>query len=236
MGFPMRKEGDGFVSRYLNRRLSFPITRALLRVAPNISPNTVSFGSFVIGISGALLFSLEFGVLGGIAVQFSSVLDGCDGEIARIKGKSSRFGAFFDSILDRYADIFIITGLLAYCLRTLKDRRIFDRFLLNEAFILLLGVFTLVGTFQVSYSAAKAQADFSRGFSRTLNGRDTRLFIIFLGGLASPLNPDFIFLSLLVIAMITNVSMVLRIVQASRWENEPSKLEAKWQNQGNEFQ
>ncbi len=173
------KKTDGLVSRYLNRRLSFPITRGLLRVVPNISPNTVTFISFVIGVFGALLFSLEFGVFGGIAVQLSSVLDGCDGEIARIKDKSSRFGAFFDSILDRYADIFIITGLLVYCLRTLKDRQIFTRFLLNEAIILLLGVFALAGTFQVSYSAAKAQADFSRSFSRTLQGRDTRMFIIF---------------------------------------------------------
>ncbi len=216
-----KKETDGFVSRYLNRRLSLPITRGLLRVVPNISPNTVTFISFVIGVFGALLFSLEFGVFGGIAVQLSSVLDGCDGEIARIKDKSSRFGAFFDSIMDRYADIFIITGLLVYCLRTLKDRPIFTRILLTEAIILLLGVFTLAGTFLVSYSAAKAQTDFTRHFTRALNGRDTRLFIIFLGGLTSPLDPGFIFLSLLVIAMITNISMVWRLVEASKWDNEP---------------
>ncbi|MFX0198041.1 MAG: CDP-alcohol phosphatidyltransferase family protein, partial [Candidatus Hodarchaeota archaeon] len=121
----MRKEGDGFISRYINRRLSFPITRALLRVAPNISPNTVSFISFVIGLLGALLYSLEFGILGGIVVQLSSILNGCDGEIARIKSKSSHFGAFFDSILDRYADSFIIMGLVIYCLKSLIEHRIF---------------------------------------------------------------------------------------------------------------
>ena len=223
MGFPTRKEGDGFVSRYLNRRLSFPITRALLRVAPNISPNTVSFISFVIGIFGALLFSLEFGVLGGIAVQLSSVLDGCDGEIARIQGKSSRFGAFFDSILDRFADSLIIIGLVVYCLKSLKGHRIFDLVRLTESLILLVGVLALLGTFQVSYSAAKGQVDFSRDFPRTLQGRDSRLFIIFLIGLVSPLNPGFVFLALLVLAVLTNVSVVWRMAVASEWGEQTQK-------------
>ncbi len=226
----MRKEGDGFISRYINRRLSFPITRALLRVAPNISPNTVSFISFVIGLLGALLYSLEFGILGGIVVQLSSILNGCDGEIARIKGKSSHFGAFFDSILDRYADSLIIMGLVIYCLKSLIEHRIFDLFQLNESLILFVGVLTLMGTFQVSYSAAKGQADFSRDFPRTLQGRDTRLFIIFLIGLVSPLNPGFVFLALLVLAVLTNVSVVWRMVVASKWGRETQKI------RGNKFQ
>ncbi|MFQ6123101.1 MAG: CDP-alcohol phosphatidyltransferase family protein [Candidatus Heimdallarchaeota archaeon] len=224
---PTRKEGDGFVSRYLNRRLSFPITRVLLRVAPNISPNTVSFVSFIIGIVGALLFSMEIGVLGGIAVQLSSVLDGCDGEIARIKGRSSRFGAFFDSILDRYVDSLVIMGLVVYCFKSLNGHRIFDLVRINELLILVVSVFTLIGTFQVSYSAAKGQVNFARDFSRTLQGRDFRLFVIFLSGLVSPLDASFIFLVLLILAALTNVSVVWRMVVASDWEKQTRETRRK---------
>jgi phosphatidylglycerophosphate synthase len=185
---PMGKETDGAVSRYLNRRLSFLLTRVLLFGIPNISPNVVSFVSFVIGGLGAIFFSLKWGILAGLAVQLSSILDGCDGEIARLQAKSSRFGAFFDSILDRYADSFIMMGLVVYCLRTLPTRQIFNLFLINDALILFIGFLALAGSFQVSYSAAKGQAEFSRDFSRTLQGRDTRLFIIFLVGLFSHLD------------------------------------------------
>ena len=214
---PTGKETDGFVSRYLNRRLSFLFTRVLLFTMPNISPNVVSFVSFVIGSLGAIFFSLKWGILAGLVVQLSSVLDGCDGEIARLQGKSSHFGAFFDSILDRYADSFIIMGLVAYCLRTIPTRQIFNLFRINDALILLIGILALAGTYQVSYSAAKGQAEFFRDFPRTLQGRDTRLFIIFLVGLASPFDPGFVFLGLLIITLLTNSSVVWRMSIASRW-------------------
>jgi len=214
---PMGKETDGAVSRYLNRRLSFLFTRVLLFGMPNISPNVVSFVSFVIGSLGAIFFSLKWGILAGFAVQLSSILDGCDGEIARLQAKSSHFGAFFDSILDRYADSFIIMGLVVYCLRTLPTRLIFNLFLVNDALILLMGVLALVGSFQVSYSAAKGQVEFSREFSRTLQGRDTRLFIIFVVGLVSPLDPGFVFLGLVLISLLTNLSVIWRMAVASRW-------------------
>jgi len=227
MVVPSGKETDGFVSRYLNRRLSFLFTRVLLLGMPNISPNVVSFISFVIGCLGAIFFSLQWGIIAGLAVQLSSVFDGCDGEIARLQEKSSRLGAFFDAILDRYADSFIIMGLVVYCLQTLPTRQIFNLFKVNEAFILLIGVLTLAGTFQVSYSAAKGQAEFSRDFPRTLQGRDTRLFIIFLVGLASHFDPGFVFLGLLIITLLTNTSVVWRIVIASRWRLVAKKKEIR---------
>jgi hypothetical protein len=80
-----------------------------------------------------------------------------------------------------------------------------------------MGVLALAGSFQVSYSAAKGQVEFSREFSRTLQGRDTRLFIIFLMGLVSPLDPGFIFLGLVLISLLTNTSVILRMTVASRW-------------------
>jgi len=43
--------------------------------------------------------------------QLSSILDGCDGEIARLKLLGSKYGGWFDQVLDRYSDLFIITGL-----------------------------------------------------------------------------------------------------------------------------
>ena len=52
-----------------------------------------------------------WGLLAGVVIQLASIIDGCDGEIARLKYRSSRFGAWFDTVLDRYADVAIAVGI-----------------------------------------------------------------------------------------------------------------------------
>jgi len=100
---------EGIISRYLNRRLSRPLAR-LVAFTP-LTPNFISFLSFLIGLASATAFFKGQNVLGGILAQTASVMDGVDGDLARLKGKVSSFGAFFDSVLDRYADAAIILGL-----------------------------------------------------------------------------------------------------------------------------
>ena len=80
----------------------------------SITPNQVSLLSFIIGISGASLFFLGeyfYLILGGILVQIHSIIDGCDGEVARLKLRETKYGAWFDAVLDRYVDAGIILGL-----------------------------------------------------------------------------------------------------------------------------
>jgi len=109
--FPAQ-QGDGFVAQYINRHISQKITRILAQT--RLTPNTITLLSFAICLVGAILFGFgQYGetILAGLLIQFASILDGCDGEIARLKSQCTRFGAWLDTILDRYADVFIGIGI-----------------------------------------------------------------------------------------------------------------------------
>ncbi len=97
---------DGYVSLRLNRPLSTRLSAQLAKT--RITPTQITVISFLIALLGAGLLSLGMfatGVIGGLLVQAASVIDGCDGEIARLKHLSSPRGAWLDTLLDRYADM-----------------------------------------------------------------------------------------------------------------------------------
>lgn len=97
---------DGYVSARLNRPISTRVSARL--VSTGITPNQITVISFLISLLGAGLLSVGLyaaGLVGGLLVQLASVIDGCDGEIARLKHLSSARGAWLDTVLDRYADM-----------------------------------------------------------------------------------------------------------------------------------
>lgn len=199
--YTLKKTSDGPVSRYLNRPISTRITRHLLRT--DITPNYVSFFSFILAMLGALFFFLGGYinlVAGAILAQVSSVIDGCDGEIARLKFQVTEFGGWFDAVLDRYADAFLLFGLTYYVYFTSRN------FL-----ALFIGFLAIIGTFMNSYTADKYDGLMKRklrpGKYYFRMGRDVRIFIIFLGALINqPL------LTLVLIALLMNVENIRRIV------------------------
>ena len=197
----LKKTSDGPISRYLNRPISTRITRYLLRT--DITPNHVSFFSFILAMLGAFLF-FSGGyinlVIGGILAQLASIIDGCDGEIARLKFQVTEFGGWFDAVLDRYADAFLLFGLTYYVYFT-------DRNFL----ILFIGFLAIIGTFMNSYTADKYDGLMKRKLEQGKYyfrmGRDVRIFIIFLGALINqPL------LILVLIALLMNAENIRRIV------------------------
>lgn len=103
---------DGQVDTYCNRKLSRPITRWLLRTP--LSPNHITVLSCMIGVFGALCF-LPGGywgpVLGALLLQFSVVLDCCDGEVARVKFMESPLGDWLDNVCDTVVSLAIFLGM-----------------------------------------------------------------------------------------------------------------------------
>jgi len=110
------KGEDGFVSRLINRPVSNRISAWLS--STSITPDQITAASFSICLVGAALLATgktTLTIAGGFAVQASSILDGCDGEIARLKHWATRRGAWLDTILDRYADSAVTLAVtLAY--------------------------------------------------------------------------------------------------------------------------
>ena len=103
---------DGMVCRAIGRPLSSRISKVLVELP--VSPNAVTAASLLIGLAGASLVALGgywMMVSGAALVFFSWVLDNCDGEIARVKHKGSRWGAWFDIYADFITNIAFIVGM-----------------------------------------------------------------------------------------------------------------------------
>ena len=194
------KPNDGPVSRYLNRPLSVRISRQLTRLA--ISPNQISLVSFLFSLLAAGLFAVggyPALLAGGVLAQFGSIIDGCDGEVARLKFRESDFGGWFDAVLDRYADAFLLFGLTWHAYGARAD-----------GIALLIGFLAIIGSFMLSYTADKYDSLMRgriAGGRRLRIGRDIRVFLIFLGALFN--QP---FGALAVIAVLMNTETVRRVI------------------------
>ena len=91
------KENEGFFSRHLHRRISLALTRRL--VTTPITPNAMTLISVAIGLAGAGFFLSQkpvFELAGSLLFLAHSIVDGCDGELARLKFAESRFGGVLD--------------------------------------------------------------------------------------------------------------------------------------------
>ena len=103
---------DGLVDAYLNRSCSRLLTRLFLRTP--LTPNQITVLSFLTGLLGASCFLLgSYGgsVLGALLLQFSTVLDCVDGEVARVKMLESPLGEWLDITLDTVVHIAIFLGV-----------------------------------------------------------------------------------------------------------------------------
>jgi phosphatidylglycerophosphate synthase len=106
--------GDlGLVARYLNKPVSFRITRYLLCQLP-VTPNQVTLGAAVIGLCGCALIAsgaylgMVFGLL---LAHIQSILDGCDGELARVRFQQSALGEWLDTVVDDALNLAIIAAV-----------------------------------------------------------------------------------------------------------------------------
>ncbi|MEE8058547.1 MAG: NTP transferase domain-containing protein [Pseudomonadales bacterium] len=198
------KPNDGPVARFLNRPLSVRMSQIL--VQRDVTPNQISLFSFLCSVLAAGLFAMGgyFALLlGGVLAQFASIVDGCDGEVARLKYLSSDVGGWFDAVLDRYADAFLLFGLTWHLLAVDMS-----------GWILWVGFMAIIGSFMLSYTADKydnlmhkrLQAGGKVGLRM---GRDVRVFLIFLGAVTNLVLPV-----LVLIAVVMNLETLRRVKMA----------------------
>jgi|GEM_PF-2020414 len=113
------KPTDGWVSRNLNRPISTRITRLLARTS--ISPNQFTLFTGLIGLATGVFMAMGgyFHYLIGAALfQATSVLDGVDGELARLKFKSSPYGQWLDTVVDNLSYLAGLAGIIIGIYRT----------------------------------------------------------------------------------------------------------------------
>ncbi|HPL63015.1 MAG TPA: CDP-alcohol phosphatidyltransferase family protein [Syntrophales bacterium] len=206
----------------INRISNFPEARARLvrsyyriiesGISPllflGITPNAVSAFSLLLSAFSAILYSEGRFFFGGVFLALTGFLDTLDGTIARLTGKTTRFGALLDSTLDRYAEFFIFFGLLIYFRNTP---------------VFFFALFALMGSMMVSYVKARGQ---SLGKTRSvgLMQRPERFFLLIAGsvlnaplGFAFPQYPDIAMTATLaVLAVLSNITALRRLYECKK--------------------
>ncbi|MGB9715042.1 MAG: CDP-alcohol phosphatidyltransferase family protein [Thermodesulfovibrionales bacterium] len=130
------------ISAKLGHLLDAPLSPIAKRIP--LSPNFLTITGFIITTVSALIIPENLR-LGGILIIFGGLFDFLDGLVARTQGKVSKFGAFLDSLLDRYSDAFLFIAISWYF--TEKGN-------LTGSY---LSLGTLVGSFLISYARARAE-------------------------------------------------------------------------------
>jgi len=187
------------VLRDRTRGLAEIMVRPLARAG--VSPNVLS----LIGLCGmlgvALILALGHQRLGGLLIIPVGLLDALDGALARSTGKTSLFGAFFDSTLDRFAEIALYLGLL-YLYR-------------QDAMAIILVYLAITGSLMVSYTRARAEG-LGLECKVGLFTRLERLLTLVLGLLLNR-----VLLALLVLAVLSNLTAAQRMWHVWRTVRRP---------------
>jgi len=132
-----------------------------------------------------------------------SIIDGCDGEIARLKFRKSFFGAWLDPILDRYVDMFLIAGMAyGYWNAT------------GSKFVLFMAIMVMFVDVLQDYMSAKYFLITRKKLNASLDfpfKRDIRMLILALGAITGQ-----ILVSFLVFAIAVNIKVVLKVINVKR--------------------
>ena len=111
-----------------------------------VHPNILTLIGLVINIFAAVLFAKNLLFWAGLVVVFAGIFDMVDGEVARRTKRVTKFGAFFDSVIDRYSDMVLLLGLVV----------LYAKY--ERLFYVGLAVFALIGSIMTSYTRARAES------------------------------------------------------------------------------
>lgn len=183
-----------------------PIVRIFVKL--RMGPNVLTFTGFVFSCLAGVLFGFgSFGYAGWVMI-FGASFDMFDGRVARITGRSSRSGAFFDAVMDRFGEGACLLGLAVY---------------FRDSFLLPIVIIGLVGSLLVSYTKARAEGI---GVSCNVGTMQRPERIVYLG-VASVLDPMMmlllknwwlspppilVILALIIIAVMTTGTAVYRMI------------------------
>jgi len=117
----------------------------------HINPNLLTFTGVLFSFWAALHFGHGSLRTGALIVILAGLFDTLDGEVARLSGSETRFGAFYDSVIDRYSDIILLQGLMVWYAR---QQRL--------GYVVLVGI-AFMGAIMTSYARARAESLVPRG-------------------------------------------------------------------------
>src|SRR5438477_8510268 len=122
------------------KRVLDAIVRTIAR-SKFITPNILTFVGLLINVVCAWLYGTGHFVAGGAVLILANVFDMLDGSVARIQQRVTRFGAFFDSVIDRYSDTIVFVGIMVFYARATENH--------STLYVALTGI-VLIGSVLIS--------------------------------------------------------------------------------------
>jgi CDP-diacylglycerol--glycerol-3-phosphate 3-phosphatidyltransferase len=174
-----------------------------------IHPNVLTFVGLLINIYAAYLLGVGKFFQAGLVIIGAGLFDMVDGRVARDTGQVTRFGGFFDSVLDRYSDLALLMGLLVYYAS------------INRNLYVVLTAVVMTASVMISYTRARAENTIPSckvGFLE----RPERIVLLIIGALFDKMAPV-----LWIIAVLGNLTVIHRMIftyaEAKRLEDAQLK-------------
>jgi CDP-diacylglycerol--glycerol-3-phosphate 3-phosphatidyltransferase len=192
-------------SRGRIKKVFEPIALGMGRIG--LTPNGLTLIGFGISIVGAVLLAAQLWVVGGVVVFIGGAFDMFDGTLARATGKVSKFGAFMDSVFDRWGEAVVYLGIA------------WGAVLADSDTVAILATAALGAAFMVSYTRAKSEGlGFSPGIGMAAIGvmpREIRLIVLSLGLIIAGATANLTILAaaLAIIAIGAVITVIQRILQ-----------------------
>lgn len=214
-------------------KIIHPLVKGLIKLG--VTPNMVTFTGFILNVGVAVIFvtgaqeenrgQLSYVGWAGALILFSGLFDMIDGQVARIGNMSSKYGALFDSVLDRYSELVMFLGICYYLAAY--------HYFLSSLFAFI----ALIGSMMVSYTRARSEGlgiQNKGGFMQ----RPERVVLTGLSALACGITANFIggdykyylpgtsirifesitvfTLPITIMAILTNITAIRRLVDAKK--------------------
>lgn len=187
---PLKKDFESFLRRAFKKPLD-GIAWFLLKIG--LTPNHITLLGLLGNIGAAILIGMGVLRWAGLLAGLMAPLDAVDGAMARLRGTSSKFGAFFDSTIDRYDELILLAGLA------------FHFYNIGSLAGVMLTFAAAIGSVMVSYTRARAEA---LGFQASVGflTRVGRAIVLVIGLLFAQALP-----SVGIIAILANITAIQRI-------------------------
>lgn len=172
------------------------IIRLIVRILAlsKINPNVLTFLGLVINMVAAAFLAFGHFRTAGFVIIFAGLFDMVDGRVARATNQVTRFGGFFDSVLDRYSDLALLVGLLVYYGT------------INRPSYVVLTAIVMTASVMISYTRTRAENIIPTckvGFLE----RPERTVLLIIGALFDRMAPV-----LWVIAVLGNITVIHRMI------------------------
>jgi len=160
-----------------------------------VSPNLLTMLSVLVAVTAGYMYSQKRLVEGVALILLSAFVDMLDGAVARASGRVTRFGATFDHVLDRYAEAFMVVGMI-----------------LGGYVGWELGFFALFGMVMASFTRAKAESVGGlRSCTIGIAERQEKLLLFIAGSLATYLYFPALAYATFLVGVLSNITVVQRL-------------------------